>query len=82
MIDRARPHGKKESKNMFTVLLKKDDQFRFIGSEIFFKNWLFDYFSDFITDFIFNIKYWQNKNNKEGINILDENGKRNRQILF
>ncbi len=66
MLDKARPKGKTEAKEMFTVLTVKDDnQFSFIGSDKIFVDEQFSKFTDILKDFFAGIKYWQEITNPD-----------------
>jgi class 3 adenylate cyclase len=67
LVDRVRPKGKKEAKEIYTVLLNAEKQRKFLGSENIYPVELFDFYSEFLQEFFSNIKYWQNSNKKEGI---------------
>jgi class 3 adenylate cyclase len=68
-IDKARPKGKKEAKEIYTVLLKNQTGFTFIGSEDSFQENLFGMFSKFLDALISNIKYWQDNDVNKGTEI-------------
>ncbi len=66
LVDRARPHGKTESRDIFTVLEKNGGKSRLIGSGNWYENCVFDDFSAFLKKFIGAIKYWQSGDLPEG----------------
>lgn len=65
-IDKARPQGKKEAKEIITILTKQENGFKFLGSNITFNKELFDFYSNFVVDFLDSIKYWQKNKKEEG----------------
>jgi hypothetical protein len=67
MIDKARPKGKKEAKELFTVLLKKNKEYSFIGSDSVYAADSFVEYSSLVKEFIESIKYW--KEYKDYLNL-------------
>lgn len=60
MVDKARPRGKTEAKELYTVIVNNNkNEFTFIGSEKYFTTKHFDLFSKMHGEFINSIKYWQ-----------------------
>jgi len=66
LVDRARPHGKKEVKDIYTMLLNFDKKLKFLGSDILYHEETFDQYSEILSDFFNGIKIWQNNNKSEG----------------
>ncbi|MBN2545180.1 MAG: adenylate/guanylate cyclase domain-containing protein [Spirochaetes bacterium] len=75
IIDKARPKGKKEAKELYTVLIKKGMDNNFIGSDKVFKNNFFDDYNRLLNIFHDSIKYWQAYESvkKEAGNMETEN---------
>ncbi len=59
IVDKARPKGKKEAKELYTILLKNAKGNNFIGSDKSFKNSMFNDYNALLNLFHDSIKYWQ-----------------------
>jgi len=78
-IDKARPKGKKEAKEIITVLLKNENNYSFIGSNNVYKNEYFTAYTKLLNNFLNSISYWQkyqkSKINDEGKHLSEETKK-------
>ena len=75
-IDKARPKGKTEAKEIYTVLKNKNDDYTFIGSEKYFSQKQFELYQTLVELFIQSITYWQkHQNYKTKYSIDDEDNK-------
>ncbi|MBN1469875.1 MAG: adenylate/guanylate cyclase domain-containing protein, partial [Fusobacteriaceae bacterium] len=75
-VDKAKPKGKKEAKEFFTVLKKNQkDQYSFIGSDKTFNVENFEYYEKLTKIYLNSIKYWQEyiKTNDKSKKIEAEN---------
>ena len=60
MVDKARPKGKKEAKELFTVLkMNEKNKYSFIGSDKIFTPDNLENYEKLIKTFLDSIKYWQ-----------------------
>jgi hypothetical protein len=60
MVDKARPKGKKEAKELFTVLkMNGKNKYSFVGSDKAFSPDNLEYYEKLIAAFLESIKYWQ-----------------------
>ncbi len=82
-VDKARPKGKKEAKELYTIMkLNKNNEYSFIGSEEFFQENHFEYYNKLFNNLSSNIKFWQkyfskkskhpNEETEETINLKNE----------
>ncbi len=67
MVDRARPKGKKEAKELFTFLVKSKKGYRFIGSDKYLENDCFKEYNDLLHEFAESIGPW--KEYREYLNL-------------
>lgn len=82
-VDRARPKGKKEAKELYTIIkLNKNNEYSFIGSEEYFQEKNFEYYNKLFNNILSDIKYWQkyylkklkhpNEETEETINLKND----------
>lgn len=72
-VDRARPKGKKEAKELYTIIkLNKNSEYSFIGSDKNFQEKNFEYYNKLFNNISSDIKYWQKYYSKKSKNKNEE----------
>lgn len=59
VVDKVRPKGKKEAKEIFTVIKRQNKNFSILGSELYYDVEFFNKYHQFLTMFINSIKEWR-----------------------
>ena len=76
-IDKARPKGKKEALELYTVLKENEKTYAIIGSDKYYEHKVYKFYNNLLDNFFYSLKYWEeyqrNKKDPQNTNLKNAN---------